>query len=178
MNPAGCSFNSHPPVNRMTYLIHDVPLIPQQLDMACWYASAQMVIQWRRRSRRMCEMGLLDPSEDGSLVAQFKSNNGLSVSSVVDLAKRVGFQPVPPMTPTLEALESWLRTYGPLWFAGLVPSGHAMVITGINSSGLHINDPWPPRAGQRRLMPIEEFVKVLQPLGSKELAPNFLHLPF
>jgi hypothetical protein len=161
----------------MAYLVQGVPLIPQQLDMACWYASAQMLIQWRRGKKQMSEMAHPDPSEDGDLVKRFKSNDGLAVDMVVGLAVRLGLRTVPPMSPTLEAIESWLSTYGPLWFAGLMPSGHAVVITGISKAGLHLNDPWPPKVGTRRIMVIDDFVKALQPLGNKQLAPNFLHLP-
>jgi hypothetical protein len=161
----------------VAYKILNVPLIPQQLNMACWYASAQTLIAWRRGSRRMTEMAHPDPSQDATLVSRYKANNGLAIPQVVDLAKRLGLREVPPQSPTLEAVESWLRFHGPIWFAGLFPSGHAVVITGIDDSGIAINDPWPPTIGARRTLTIPEFVKVLQPLGGAVLAPNFLHFP-
>lgn len=161
----------------MAFAIHDVPLIPQQFDMACWYASAQMLITWRGERSRTCEAEHPDPSNDDVLVERFKANNGLAVSDVTDLAKRLGLQQVPPMTPMLETIESWLRQFGPLWFAGLFPSGHAVVITGVSDAGIAINDPWPPKVGRRRVLKIYEFAPVLQPLGGATLASNFLHFP-
>ena len=32
------------------YMVSGMTLIPQQKNMACWYASAQMVITWARNA--------------------------------------------------------------------------------------------------------------------------------
>jgi Papain-like cysteine protease AvrRpt2 len=161
----------------MAYSIANVPLIPQTQNMACWYASAQMLIEWRRIRTRMCEIAHPYPSEVPQLEAIFAANNGLPFGRTVELAKDLGLTPVAPMTPTPMAIESWLRTNGPLWFAGLFPSGHAVVITGITAGGdIQINDPWPPNAGRRRSLSFVQFGATIQPLyGNTGLAPNLLY---
>ena len=161
----------------MTYVIPDVPLIPQAKNMACWYASAQMLIQWRQQRTQSCEAAHPDPSSDDVLVARFRANNGLALNQVTDLAQRLGLEAVPPQTPTFETFGEWLRQYGPVWFAGLHPSGHAVVITGIVDTTLMINDPWPPGKGALTRMGAERLIEVLQPLGDTNLASNFLHFP-
>jgi len=150
----------------MAYTISDVPLIPQSKNMACWYASAQMLIQWRRSRTRMCETAHPDPSEVPALQAAYIANNGLPFSRTIELAKDLGLRPVPPMTPTPAAIEGWLRQHGPLWFAGLFPSGHAVVITGITAKEILINDPWPPApdTGRRRSLSYVGFGQTMQPL--------------
>ena len=45
------------------YLVSGVPLIPQSQNMACWYASAQMVIRWRREMTKSTESSIVDPSD-------------------------------------------------------------------------------------------------------------------
>lgn len=161
----------------MFYAISDVPLIPQAKDMACWYASAQMLIRWRQERTQSCEMDHPDPSEDDILVERERANNGLAVNQVIDLAQRLGLEAVPPQTPTVEAVGGWLQRYGPVWFAGLFPSGHAVVITGILEDILMINDPWPPGKGTLTRMSLARFTQTLQPLGNATLASNFLHFP-
>jgi hypothetical protein len=161
----------------MAFRIPNVPLIPQTLDMACWYASAQMLITWRQGQTKSCELAHPDPSDDPRLVSIYKSNTGLGLTQVTMLAKDLGLEETPRMTPTLQTVETWLQRYGPLWFAGLWPSGHVVVVTGINASGIQINDPWPVNVGRRWTMKVNEFLAVLQPLGSTYLASNFLHFP-
>jgi hypothetical protein len=177
----------------MAYSINDVPLIPQSKDKACWYASAQMVIQWRRRRMRMTEASHPDPAEVPELQSVFAANDGLPFGRTIELAKDLGLVAVPPMTPGPWAIESWLRNYGPLWFAGLFPSGHAVVITGITAADIQINDPWPPNVGRVRTLSYASFGSTVQPLhagpssileavqqlmGLRQapLTPNLLHL--
>ena len=162
----------------MIFVIPDVPLIPQSKNMACWYASAQMLIQWRRERTQSCESDHPDPSDDDVLVQRERANNGLACSQVVDLAQRLDLEPVPPESPTLDTVAGWLRDYGPIWFAGLVPTGHAMVITGVIGDNLIINDPWPPNRGAISHMTSSRFAEVLQPLGGgANITSNFLHFP-
>jgi len=56
--------------------------------------------------------------------------------------------------------------YGPIWFAGLFPTGHAVVITGISDRAISINDPWPPNVGARRQLSLPQFGQILQPLNA------------
>jgi hypothetical protein len=148
----------------MPFLIEDVPLIPQTNDMACWYASAQMLIAWRRNRTRMKEKAHPDPSQVPQLAARVAANHGLPFSQTIEMARLLGLTPVPPMTPSPDAIAIWLAQYGPLWFAGLFPSGHAVVITGIDQTQIAINDPWPPNIGRRRHLAFAEFGQDIQPL--------------
>jgi hypothetical protein len=119
-------------------------LIPQTMQMSCWYASARMVVQWRREKMLMSEANIEDPSEDATFEQWKAKDAGITDSQIVTLAKRLGLELVPPMSPSPEALESWLKTYGPLWTNG---TRHITVIAGIRDSEVLIYDPWPPNKG-------------------------------
>src|SRR2546423_7533628 len=87
------------------FSIETVPLIAQTDTMACWYASAQMLIHWRREHTVSCEIAHPDPSEVPELVRVFVSNDGLSIGEVTTLAKDLGLRQGPPKTPTPGAIE-------------------------------------------------------------------------
>src|SRR5262249_42499223 len=95
-----------------TYVVPGVPLIPQTLNMACWYASAQMLIQWRRNKKQMTEPSLVNPSEDVPSVARWKANNGIDDSFILTLVADLGLVPVPPQSPTVQAIGSWHQGVG------------------------------------------------------------------
>lgn len=126
------------------YIVPKLKLIPQDQNMACWYASAQMLISWRRNKTQMSEMGILNPSEVATLKKLYNDNSGINNAQVVQLGIRIGLKPVPPMCPTEDAIESWLRTYGPLWVNG---TSHIVVIGGVSKGKLLVYDPWPPNKG-------------------------------
>src|SRR5581483_1704732 len=130
------------------YIVPGVPLIPQTLDGACWYASAQMLIQWRRESTQSSEIGIVDPSEDPDCVVKWAANNGISDHFILKLVADLGLVAVPPMSPTINAIKVWLHNYGPLWING---SSHITVIAGadINTNKVYIHDPWPVNFGKR-----------------------------
>jgi hypothetical protein len=165
----------------MAFQIADVPLIPQTQTWACWYASAQMLITWRRNRTLQTERAHPDPSEVPLLQGIFAANHGLSLNQIVVLARQLGLTPVPPMTPSPSALSSWLADCGPLWFAGLFPagharSGHAVVITGTDDTSVSINDPWPPTVGAKYKLPYVNFGDDLRPMPTSDgLAPNLLY---
>jgi hypothetical protein len=97
----------------MAYEAQGMTLIPQDKDMACWYASAQMVIQWRRNRVQMCEQGILDPSEHKPAGKLYQANNGIGNRHILELAKALGLRPV-QMSVTPDGVESLIRTHGPL----------------------------------------------------------------
>ncbi len=132
----------------MGFIVDGVPLIPQTQTMACWYASAQMLIQWRRERKQMTESGLLDPSEDPPSVAMWKANGGISDAFILKLADDLGLVRVPPQTATLEAISSWLKLYGPLWVNG---ASHITVIAGIDveKSLVFSHNPAPVNQGRK-----------------------------
>jgi Papain-like cysteine protease AvrRpt2 len=166
-----------------TFQIPDVPLIPQDKNMACWYASAQMLITWRQMKTLSCETSHPLPGNVPELKTVYVANDGLPFSLNIELARDLGLVDVPPMTPSPGALASLLKRYGPLWFCGLFPQGHVVVITGVSSSQLWINDPWPVNHGARRVISLEDFGKADQILGFQYnfaalgISPNLLHFP-
>ena len=159
-----------------TYAVTDVPLIPQSKDKACWYASAQMLMAWRRSRRLSCEASHPDPSQVPALRTMFADNDRLSPSQIMELARSLGLRDVPPMTPSPGYLASMLRSYGPLWFAGYHPSGHVVVITGISNSDVSINDPWPVGTGARRTITFQRFGEILRPIHAGGPADALLRL--
>jgi hypothetical protein len=124
----------------MAYTVPGVTLIKQTKTMSCWYASAQMVIQWRRNQMQMTEMGIMDPSEDGIISRMKDHDHGISNSAILHFAKKLGLVPVPPMSPAEATIETWLRAYGPLWVNG---KSHIVVIGGIRPGEVLVYDPDP-----------------------------------
>lgn len=157
----------------MSYTVPNVQLVPQDLNNACWYASTQMVIGWRRRRTLMSEIGIFDPSEVAAAVQAHKANNGLLWAAMRRYAQMVGLEPLPLMSPTPELLEQWLRRFGPLWTDGVpvgpggkvVGTGHVVVIAGVRtkdtSHEILVYDPWPPGVGNVSWRPYSHLAGIL-----------------
>jgi Papain-like cysteine protease AvrRpt2 len=163
------------------YVVKGVPLIPQTLNMACWYASAQMLIQWRRERMQMSELGLLDPSEDPLSVVKWKANNGIDDAFILTLAADLGLERVPPQTATLQAIHNWLYDYGPLWLNG---TSHITVIAGVDIGGeqVFIHDPWPVNMGKKEWRSVDWLYGFGSEAGVASVDPQttagvFLHCP-
>jgi hypothetical protein len=123
--------------------VQGVQLIAQDKDMACWYASAMMLLNWKERFRPASANSCA--SIDQRTIDLYKANHGIQNPQIIPLAKRLGLVAIPPMSPTVEAIRDWLRQYGPLWTNG---KGHIVVIAGIRKkhSGeyeVKVYDPWP-----------------------------------
>jgi hypothetical protein len=128
----------------MHYEVPGMQLFTQDKDMACWFASAMMVISWAELNRpnpfrNQCT------AVDQQTIDLYKANHGIQNPQILPLARRLGLVPVPPMSPTPEALEGWLRAYGPLWTNGV---SHIVVIAGIGGDSfsgytVKVYDPWP-----------------------------------
>lgn len=116
----------------MNYTVPNMKLIPQDKTMSCWYASGMMVIEWRRRKTRMTELAHPDPSQVAKWQKLYKDNTGITNAKIMSFARDLGLKAVPPMSPTVAAIENWLRTYGPLWVNG---KRHITVIAGIRDTG-------------------------------------------
>ncbi len=129
------------------YEVPNVTLIPQKLNMSCWYASAQMLIQWRQDQAQQSLGWLVPPNLDAECVKIRDGNAGIQNPQIVPMAKRLGLRAVPPMSPSLDALEGWLRNYGPLWVNGKT---HIVVIAGINTQTMMVKvyDPGPVNVGK------------------------------
>lgn len=128
----------------MYYVVGGMALIPQTKRMACWYASAQMLIQWRRNKTQQSESGIVDPSEDEECAKLRDKDAGITNAQILGMARRLGLRTVPPMSPTEDALESWLKLYGPLWTNGKT---HIVAIAGIKPGNLLVYDPAPVNQG-------------------------------
>lgn len=112
----------------MAYVVQGMTLIPQQLRMSCWYASAQMLIHWKMEQRQQSFKDLIPPELDAECAKIRDDNGGIQNPEILKMAKRIGLEAIPPMTPTTDALEGWLKQYGPLWVNGKT---HIVVIAGI-----------------------------------------------
>ena len=129
------------------YEVPGMTLIPQQMTMSCWYASAQMLITWRQDRVQQSLPWLVPPDLDAQCASIRDGNAGLQNPHIIAMAKRIGLKAVPPMSPLPETLEDWLRSYGPLWVNGKT---HIVVIAGIDTGTLKVKvyDPWPPNVGK------------------------------
>lgn len=165
------------------YVVPRVPLIPQDMQMSCWYASAQMLIQWRREKTQSTESGLPDPSEVDTAVDLYKADNGLAWTDMIAFARAMGLRNVPPMSPRLEAIAEWLHDYGPIWTAGYKKPpvgsayGHVVVIVGVGPGQLFIHDPEPMNQGTKAWRPQSWLATTLEVGVFPEVAVNFLHCP-
>jgi papain like cysteine protease AvrRpt2 len=165
------------------YIVPNVPLIAQDLGMACWYASTQMLIQWRRETTQSTEADLPDPSEVPDAVATYKANNGLSFAQFAAYSKMMGLVAVPGMSPTVETIADWLHVYGPIWAAGykVTPTkkyGHVFVICGIGPGEIVLHDPEPVGVGTLLVTSAEDWLDTLLDIGRYgDVTTNFLHFP-
>jgi ABC-type bacteriocin/lantibiotic exporter with double-glycine peptidase domain len=128
----------------MRYEVPGMTLIPQTLDWSCWYASAQMLIQWKQDSVQQSLANLVPPDLDKECCRIRDANTGISNEQIMRMARRLGLVAVPPMSPTPGTLLSWLKTYGPLWVNGKT---HIVVIAGIDGLNVKVYDPSPKNQG-------------------------------
>jgi hypothetical protein len=128
----------------MHYEVPGVSLITQDKNMACWYASAMMVLGWAEQYRPRLGQNQCS-AVDLETMKIYKANNGLRNPQIIPLARRLGLAPIPPMSPSISGLTKWLQGYGPLWTNG---TSHIVVIAGIRGSegegyDVKVYDPWP-----------------------------------
>ena len=166
----------------MTYVVPGMTLIPQQLNMACWYASARMVLTWRQNRTQSCEGDLVPPELDAQCRALRDANNGITNPGLIAMAKRLGLRAVPPMSPLPELVGQWLRSYGPLWVNG---TSHITVIAGIRSgmggkAEVLVYDPWPVNTGKIEWRGYETWY-INDPVAGRDTSASvqtiFLHCP-
>ncbi len=111
----------------MNYAVPGYLHIAQDQTMSCWFASAQMLIQWKRRRTGSTDSRHPDPSESPKWSKLYTDNTGITNGRIREFARDMGFNHVPPMSPTPEAILLWLRSFGPLWVNGVK---HITVIAG------------------------------------------------
>lgn len=125
--------------------------------MSCWYASAQMLIQWKRDNARMTLARNPDPSQLTQTVTWEVTNRGVTNPQVIQLARSLGLGAVPPQTMTLEGIEHLLRRYGPLWTNG---QSHIVVIGGVDpgTRRVQVYDPLPMNVGRVEWRPYQWYL--------------------
>jgi len=98
------------------------------------------------------------------------------------MAKRIGLEAIPPMTPTTDLMESWLKQYGPLWVNGKT---HIVVIAGIMyfpmmGYYLLVYDPSPVNVGKIEWRTLDWYLSGNSP-STRDTASNvetvFLYVP-
>ena len=82
----------------MAYIVQGMTLIPQNLNMSCWYASATMLIQWKMDQRQQSIGGLIPPELDAECQKIKDDNKGIANPQILKMAKRLGLEAIPPMT--------------------------------------------------------------------------------
>lgn len=167
----------------MAYIVEKMTLIPQTLSMSCWYASAQMLINWKQEQRQQSIMGLIPPELDAECIKIRDANSGIGNPQIVKMAKRLGLVPIPPMSPTPAALEGWLQNYGPLWVNGKT---HIVVIAGIMDipfmgTQLLVYDPSPINVGRIEFRSLQNWYAMGSSVSSRDTGAGvetvFLHCP-
>ncbi len=127
------------------YEVPGMKLIPQRLNMSCWYASAKMIINWQMGRCRQSFNDLVPPELDAQCRALRGADAGITNPVIVQMAVRLGLKQVPPMSETSSDIESLLRGRGPLWVNG---DRHIVVIAGVDGDRVKVYDPWPPDQGK------------------------------
>lgn len=128
-------------------VVPNMKLIPQSKTNSCWYASTQMVVQWKNRMGRFCLVP--SPSQVPSIHMWEVRNQKITNPQVIWLAKSLGLKTVSPASMTLAGIEEMLRNYSPLWTNGV---SHIVVIAGANRARgqVLVYDPWPVGHGSKQ----------------------------
>ncbi|WP_244136909.1 papain-like cysteine protease family protein [Burkholderia pyrrocinia] len=109
----------------------------KEVKNACWYAAACMVSYYFR------------PGPRRGIPKLWQADQGLPEVRILELCAAEGLVPLDqPDKITPEWLAAVLTDFGPIWAAGhfLDEPGHVIVITGIQHSVVHYNDPEGPPA--------------------------------
>jgi hypothetical protein len=112
----------------------NVPLVAQMREMDCWYAGACMVAYYYEAGPRL------------GLPARWAENKGIlpDTNDFPALAKTEGLVSVvaPNRVWTESNLTKLLQDFGPIWcVGGWYGFGHVVVLTGVDETNVHINDP-------------------------------------
>jgi hypothetical protein len=144
---------------------YDVPIVAQTSNMSCWAASIAMILGWRDQMSIPDEVIARNP---GGLNYMTSFTQGLDPNDTYILNQN-GFKTEPPQCYMVEAIDSMLTRFGPLWVATWAPGPHIRVVTGLAGTTLSINDPAPVNAGSSYKMSFEKFFGAMENLGSREL---------
>jgi len=166
----------------MRYEVPNLTLIPQDTTMACWFASAQMLIQWRRNQRQMTEGNLADPGEVPKYMRMHVNNDGIPWAQIRQFALDLGLVCLPLVSPTPQTMLTWLQDFGPLWADGTKVSGgrsygHVVVIGGISIVPDQILILDPEHGGRRDWLPMTYLGSTLSDGANPDRNQFLLRLP-
>ncbi len=113
------------------YVVPDMKFVAQDQSNSCWYASAQMLIQWRDNSTHSSSMDHPDPATVDTWAKLYAKNSVIQNAELKQFAADLGLEMLGPATPTPEYLRDLLRDHGPVWVNGKT---HITVIGGIRRS--------------------------------------------
>jgi hypothetical protein len=143
----------------------DVPLLGQEDDHLCWYASAQMLLAWAKSNHSKPEDEKVKYSVEHN--ERFPKN----VNAILAFARMEGLHShyYDPEELTAHGMLSLMAEKdSPLWyygecdgFDGWTQGGHVVVITGIHGNTIHYNDPYPIGAGKKAKMNFDKFMSQL-----------------
>jgi len=169
------------PSMQLNYQVPAPVHVAQDKTMSCWFASAQMLIQWKRRRTQMSDPRHPDPADSPKWSKLYSDNTGISNGNIRAFGKDMGFVAVPPMSPTPEAIIGWLRAFGPLWVNG---KKHITVIAGMRgpreNTDVLVLDPGRPQETAGSWRNLRDWY-VLDPHSGRDTAGDveavFLRLP-
>ena len=152
-------------MHHLKYVVPGMKLIPQSKTNACWYASAQMVIQWRNRRGRFCM--LPSPAQVPSIHIWEVHNQTITNPQVIQLAKSLGLKTVFPASFSLAGIEELLRKHGPLWTNGV---SHIVVIAGVDQAAgkVLVYDPWPVGHGHEQWRSYKQWYIIGKKVDSQD----------
>lgn len=153
---------------------YNVPLIPQDSSLTCWYACARMIVRFHRDRVQATTLAGGEVGQPGVDAQMSRMNRALNPDLAVGVARAMNMQMV-WLSPTPGALENLLASHGPLWYGGNVrgyrdvqSGAHCVVLTGIRRDApgdeVLINDPWPSGmgGGAQLAMEYSDFFSKLQ----------------
>ena len=136
---------SIPKADPLHFVVQRMKLIPQDKTMSCWFASGQMLINWRSEMTQTSDMRHPDPALLARWNKLYDDNPGITNAQIAAFANDLGLTMLGAMTPSPEYVRDLLRTHGPLWVNG---KSHITVIagirTGVNGVEVLVFDPAKP----------------------------------
>ncbi|MFO7996823.1 MAG: DUF4157 domain-containing protein [Dehalococcoidia bacterium] len=127
---------------------YPVPLIPQPTPDSCWAGAMAMLVSYYQ--------GAVTPEEIAETAGiSLESCYGWDV--LYAAARAYGLIEIPRASYTNEGWRDLLIRHGPLWVVESGDPSHAVVLTGISSGTVFINNPWPPGTGNAGPVPFQDF---------------------
>ena len=152
---------------------YSVKLIPQVGPDSCWLACYQMIEAWYNSLPAIKTPKHLLTGKQYQAIGNTRNITIQPTEAAVStMLGSLKLTEVGRKTGKAEVADL-LRTYGPLWYGGLLTGydgrttgGHVVVITGIDQQDIYLNDPSPINQGARTRLPVADFFNGLSALTS------------